>query len=804
MEAESKLSSQKAQANKTLDKRYQNFINKAQEVHGKNLYDYQYVEYINTYTNINIYCNKCEKIFPQAPKNHLRGKGCPDCGKEKIRQINLDTKEIFIQKSINVHGLGKYDYSRIDYINSRTDIIIICNKCQYNFPTRPSNHIQGNGCPKCAIRENTLKKTRTLEEFIQLSQQLHPNKFEYDKAIYVNEDTKIKLYCHGCMDYIDQLPRSHLQGYGCRLCAIRKRTTTVEQFKERSIAFHGNTFDLSNVNFVTLRDYVELTCLVCMTTRTQMASQHLVYGCKNCADKCCLFTNEMFLERSRSMHGDRYDYSKCIYKGSMKVVENILCKECDKFFPQKARDHWNGCGCPNCNSFKSEKICRELFEYLFQNTFTKQRPKWLQGLELDGYNENLQLAFEYQGQQHFEFISFIHKTQENFFRLQERDKRKKELCIKYGVNLIEIPYTYNYTNKYQMMNYIRKQLEPLGWLFIFPTLDLRQYIYIDEIHIPKHVFLSLKNMNRMLAINSIMKILENFKYPLVPLSHNRLKDLNNLIKHNSEINDNKISTNTLGRIFLNYFMIHVMIKAHKPNKPTYVQCWEDKKLLEQLINRLLSTESKMINSSLWGCYGCKYGKVYNFPPNIAKCLFNYYKAKNILDPCAGYGGRLLGFWVSNAESYIGIDPNKIVPYTSLIETLHEVSDNDKNVQIFNECAEEFNYSKINPVDFIFTSPPYFNLEIYSHDETQSCIRYPTYEEWLDKFLFKMISSANTALIKDGYFCINIKEYKNKGLINSMKEYMKSINLTLINEITMIQPKRYKNNKNYERIYIFQK
>lgn len=138
---------------------------------------------------------------------------------------------------------------------------------------------------------------------------------------------------------------------------------------------------------------------------------------------------------------------KCIsteYKGSDTPLE----WECSyghiwRVTPHHVRQgHW----CPYCASGRSERLCRELFEKIFSNPFPKIKPKWLNGnkkypLELDGYCEELSLAFEYQGGQHFKYVRHFHRTKRQYNDLLERDKLKRKLCRENNVTLIEVPYT---------------------------------------------------------------------------------------------------------------------------------------------------------------------------------------------------------------------------------------------------------------------------------------------------------------------------------------------------------------------------
>ena len=119
----------------------------------------------------------------------------------------------------------------------------------------------------------------------------------------------------------------------------------------------------------------------------------------------------------------------------------------------------NGHWCPNCASHKSEKLCREIFENLLSEPFPTKRPNWLEGLELDGYSEKLNIAFEYNGIQHYEFHKRFHNDDpEEFEKQKARDIKKYSICQKRGLRLIIIPYQYDYTTPDEMREFILSKL----------------------------------------------------------------------------------------------------------------------------------------------------------------------------------------------------------------------------------------------------------------------------------------------------------------------------------------------------------
>lgn len=99
-------------------------------------------------------------------------------------------------------------------------------------------------------------------------------------------------------------------------------------------------------------------------------------------------------------------------------------------------------------SSKGEEICRRYLEHVFERPFQKCRPPFLyntvtsENLELDVYNADINLAVEYHGRQHYEYVPFLHnQSRINFHNQKYRDEKKIELCKKQGVPLIVVPYT---------------------------------------------------------------------------------------------------------------------------------------------------------------------------------------------------------------------------------------------------------------------------------------------------------------------------------------------------------------------------
>lgn len=188
------------------------FIEKAREIHG-NRYDYSKVEYINAHTPVTIICSKHGE-FTQEPSNHLKGAGCLKCRKIDDRRMPV---EEFIEKASSVHN-GKYDYSKVVYVNNRTHVTITC-PIHGDFEQTPYKHLSGQGCPKCVANRKD-----TTESFIEKARKIHGDQYDYSKVKYVNQHTKV-LIIDSDGGKFWQEPNAHLNGEGNptkRIAKIRK------------------------------------------------------------------------------------------------------------------------------------------------------------------------------------------------------------------------------------------------------------------------------------------------------------------------------------------------------------------------------------------------------------------------------------------------------------------------------------------------------------------------------------------------------------------------------------------------------
>lgn len=200
----------------------------------------------------------------------------------------------FLTRSRQIHG-NKYDYSKVEYTNNHTKICIICPE-HGEFWQTPKRHLSSNGCPKCAIQKMAQLKTHNNEQFITMSKKKYGDIFDYSLVNYINCDTEVTLICkkHGEFNI---KPIRHLQNeYGCPLCYEEKRNAK---------------------------------------KRDSLSS---------------------FIEKANIIHGNKYDYSKTIYKNNRTEI-TVICPEHGEFKILPSAHIHNNRGCPKCQ--ENELKCRK-------------------------------------------------------------------------------------------------------------------------------------------------------------------------------------------------------------------------------------------------------------------------------------------------------------------------------------------------------------------------------------------------------------------------------------------------------------
>lgn len=263
------------------------------------------------------------------------------------------TTEEFIDKARLVHGT-RYDYSRVEYIQSKIPVAISCYE-HGQFHQTPNTHLTGAGCPLCGVDTSNNSKRLTTKSFLDKATAVHGNRYDYSRVQYITHNQKVTIVCTTHGDF-QQTPAAHLIGQGCPDCG-RHTTTSARKmstadFIEKAKLLHGERYDYSSVEYTSSATPVTIICPD-HGEFSQIPNSHLNgRGCQSCANSKHSYrlrlTTSSFIHRARSVHDDRYDYSLINYKSSKdKVV--IICPEHGEF--RQAPDmHIQGQGCPMCFS----------------------------------------------------------------------------------------------------------------------------------------------------------------------------------------------------------------------------------------------------------------------------------------------------------------------------------------------------------------------------------------------------------------------------------------------------------------------
>ena len=229
------------------------------------------------------------------------------------------------------------------------------------------------------------------------------------------------------------------------------------------------------------------------------------------------------------------------------------------------------------------------------------------------------------------------------------------------------------------------------------------------------------------------------------------KDLENLFGYDASENRN----NFFGNPFLYHFQFKNLIKCHREGGDTIYDIYNDKEKWNKLIDsaKKRNRGGRTAAGNVYECFRINLGSVVMFKSTTAKYLYQKYNATSVLDPTAGWGGRMLGAWALGID-YTGIDTNTNMKsaYDGMIEML-----NNKTPAIFEQpklemlwqSALDVDFSNID-YDFVLTSPPYVNLEIYEHMEP-----WDSDEKFYIDFFIPLWQKCMDNIKPGGTICFNI-------------------------------------------------
>lgn len=191
-----------------------------------------------------------------------------------------------------------------------------------------------------------------------------------------------------------------------------------------------------------------------------------------------------------------------------------------------------------------------------------------------------------------------------------------------------------------------------------------------------------------------------------------------------------------------------------------------------------------LKRGIYFCCGLTKNTMYR--PQMMKLACLKYKPEIVLDPCAGWGGRMLGA-VSYGAQYIAFEPNTTT-YNNLMSMANFLGIQNKVTLICDDARNMKQYN-LPKVDLVLTSPPYFDLEVYTHEQTQSITNIPTYQDWADGFLREVIKLGIEHLKDNGTSCWNVGKVKNRDMNVDVLKYHNEFGYDKVDVLSVISSKR---------------
>ena len=390
-------------------------------------------EYTKTKDNYVYICNKHGE-YKQTWQNHKEGKGCRECGLERVKIKNAKTDKCYLQEC-KQKGL---DLPIEPYVNNIKKIRHKCSK-GHIYEQTPRDHLRGSGCPYCSGQAKRVDKEYYLVQCKERGYDLPIEK-------YINSKTPINHKCKQGHVY-KQTPNAHLSGNGCPKCKGNYKRTPRDYYDECK----DKGYDIPIEYFVDVKTPIKHKCSKGHVYK-QRPSVHLQgQGCPKCRRASYNYYYNLWLK-------DNIDLPTKEQKINSSVdVVDFICSKGHKYM-QQANQH-TFYGCPVCNESHGERLIRS---YLDKNHIKYEPQKRFKGLKdkkllsYDFYLPKKNVLIEYQGLQHYESTKYFGGN-ERLEKQQYHDKLKREYAKNNGYILLEP--TYKLDTQAKINDYLDKHLK---------------------------------------------------------------------------------------------------------------------------------------------------------------------------------------------------------------------------------------------------------------------------------------------------------------------------------------------------------
>jgi hypothetical protein len=341
------------------------------------------------------------------------------------------------------------------FVDNKTKLRWRCAK-GHEWRAIPQNVIRNHWCMICGNERQGQLKALTIDMMHKIAAERGGKCLS---EVYKNNLTKLRWRCKHGHEW-EAVPGSivgtkNFKGTWCPICVGKlPKDSALQELKNLAVSRGGM---LLSKRYQNARSHLRWQCAKGHEWKAVPDNVKHGHWCPVCAGSFPLNIGQM----RKAAH----DFGgNCLSKKYINVDTHLRWR-CSEGHEWDAKPyhvltgHW----CPTCASGISERICRALLERMTGVPFPKTRPSWLKNergrqMELDGYALSLGLAFEYQGHQHYQRVSFFHLNLENFEQRQQDDECKRRLCLHHGVTLLEIPY---YISHDKLQEHLAEKLNEL-------------------------------------------------------------------------------------------------------------------------------------------------------------------------------------------------------------------------------------------------------------------------------------------------------------------------------------------------------
>ena len=385
--------------------------------------------------------------------NIRKGTWCKICSQKQTAIKRRTSIDFFKNYAISKKGKCLSQ----EYINQKTRLKFECEK-GHLWETLGSSMKGGNTwCPICAGTFRITTKVQIEEKLNELRTIAESKGGKCLSTTYINSKKKLKFQCANGHKW-ETSAYVIKSGAWCNACAVKKvsdeQRDTIEDFIKIIEKRGGKCLSKTYLNASQSRIHVECE----FGHRWFARPQGIKKGtwCRKCygtAKSTLKEIQELAIERG----------GKCLsisYKNDATKMK-WLCSE-KHIWIATPNNIKRGKWCPTCTKGIGERTCRLSFEKIFGKDFNSIRPNWLKNdlgnkMELDGYNEELKIAFEHQGRQHYSTTNVNHRFVKQ--STIDNDKQKAKICKKLGVSIIYIPEVFTDVKLNDLINYIISQLD---------------------------------------------------------------------------------------------------------------------------------------------------------------------------------------------------------------------------------------------------------------------------------------------------------------------------------------------------------